>query len=54
MDYYFYNAPVQAAVTLSCNHRAIEGQINHLKMIKRQIFGWARLDLLTQGFLLAA
>jgi transposase len=32
----------------------VEGQINRLTMLKRQMFGRAKLDLLQQHFLLAA
>jgi transposase len=32
----------------------IEGQINRLKLLKRQMFGRARLDRLARRFLLAA
>jgi transposase len=45
---------VQAAVTLPWSQGPIEGQINRLKMLKRQMFGRARLDLLARRFLLAA
>ena len=31
----------------------VEGHINRLKMLKRQMFGRARLDLLSRRFLLA-
>jgi transposase len=47
-------AAVQAAVTLPWNQGPIEGHINRLKMLKRQMFGRARLDLLARRFLLAA
>jgi transposase len=47
-------AAVKAGVTLPWSQRPIEGQINRLKMLKRQMFGRARLDLLAQRFLLAA
>jgi transposase len=47
-------AAVQAAVTLPWSQGPIEGQINRLKMLKRQMFGRARLDLLARRFLLAA
>jgi transposase len=47
-------AAVQAAVTLPWSQAPIEGQINRLKLLKRQMFGRARLDLLAQRFLLAA
>jgi transposase len=32
----------------------VEGHINRLKMLKRSMFGRAKLDLLSQRFLLAA
>jgi transposase len=47
-------AAVQAAGTLPWSQGPIEGQINRLKMLKRQMFGRARLDLLARRFLLAA
>jgi transposase len=47
-------AAVQAAVTLPWSQGPIEGQINRLKMLKRQMFGRACLDLLARRFLLAA
>jgi transposase len=47
-------AAVQTAVTLPWSQRPIEGQINRLKMLKRQMFGRARLDLVARRFLLAA
>jgi transposase len=45
---------VQAAVTLPWSQGPIEGQINRLKMLKRHMYGRARLDLLARRFLLAA
>jgi transposase len=45
---------VQAAVTLPWSQGPIEGQINRLKMLKRQMFGRATLDLLARRFLLVA
>jgi len=47
-------AAVQAAVTLPWSQGPIEGHINRLKMLKRQMFGRARLDLLARRFLLVA
>jgi len=44
---------VKAGITLSTSNGPVEGQINRLKMIKRQMFGRAGLDLLTRRFLLA-
>jgi len=32
----------------------VEGQINRLKMLKRSMFGRAKIDLLSQRFLRAA
>jgi transposase len=46
-------AAVQAAVTLPWSQGPIEGHITRLKMLKRQMFGRARIDLLAQRFLLA-
>ena len=45
---------VRAAVSLSWSNGPVEGQINRLKMIKRQMYGRANLDLLGRRFLLAA
>jgi transposase len=47
-------ATVQAAVTLPWSQGPIEGHINRLKMLKRQMLGRASLDLLARRFLLAA
>jgi transposase len=47
-------AAVQAGVTFPWSQGPIEGHISRLKMLKRQMFGRARLDLLAQRFLLAA
>jgi transposase len=47
-------AAVQAAVTLPWSQGPIEGHITRLKMLKRHIYGRARLDLLARRFLLAA
>jgi transposase len=47
-------AAVQAAVTLPWSQGPIEGQINRLKLLKRQMFGRAHVDLLARRFLLAA
>jgi transposase len=44
---------VKAGVTLPWNSGPVEGHINRLKMLKRQMFGRARLDLLRCRFLLA-
>jgi transposase len=45
---------VKAAVTLPWSQGPTEGHINRLKMLKRQMFGRATLDLLARRFLLAA
>jgi transposase len=47
-------AAVRAAVTLPWSTGQVEGQINRLKTIKRQMYGRAKLDLLGRRFLLAA
>jgi transposase len=48
------HAAVKAGVTLPWSQGPIEGQINRLKMLKRQMLGRVRLDLLARRFLLAA
>ena len=45
---------VRAAVELAWSNGQVEGQINRLKTIKRQMYGRASLDLLGRRFLLAA
>jgi transposase len=47
-------AAVQAAATLPWSQGPIEGHINRLKLLKRHMYGRARLDLLARRFLLAA
>jgi transposase len=47
------NAAVKAGVTLPWSTSPVEGHINRLKMLKRQMFGRARLDLLSRRFLRA-
>ena len=47
-----YNA-VKAGVTLLTSNGPVEGHINRLKMLKRQMYGRAKLDLLERRFLLA-
>jgi transposase len=44
---------VKAGVTLPWSTGPVEGHINRLKMLKRQMFGRARLDLLGRRFVLA-
>jgi transposase len=46
-------AAVKAGVTLPWSQGPIEGHINRLKRLKRQMFGRARLALLSRRFLLA-
>jgi transposase len=46
-------AAIKAGVTLPWSTSPVEGHINRLKMLKRQMFGRARLDLLSRRFLLA-
>ena len=43
-------AAVKAGVTLPWSSGPVEGHINRLKMVKRQMFGRARLDLLSRRF----
>jgi transposase len=47
-------AAVKAGVTLPWSTSPVEGHINRLKMLKRQMFGRARLDLLSRRFILAS
>ena len=37
---------VQAGLTLTWNNGVVEGHVNRLKLIKRKMFGRAKLDLL--------
>jgi transposase len=46
-------AAVKAGVTLPWSTGPVEGHINRLKMLKRQMFGRARLDLLSRRFVRA-
>jgi len=46
-------AAVKAGVTLPWSTGPVEGHINRLKMLKRQMFGRAHLDLLGHRFLRA-
>jgi transposase len=46
-------AAVQAGVTLPWSSGPVEGHINRLKMVKRHMFGRARLDLLSRRFIRA-
>lgn len=45
---------VKAGVTLPWSHGPVEGHMNRLNTLKRQMCGRANLDLLQQRFLLAA
>lgn len=47
-------AAVEAGVTLAVSNGQVEGQINHLKMLKRQMYGRAGIDLLSRRLLLAS
>ena len=47
-------AAVRAGVAMAWSNGPTEGQVNRLKTIKRQMYGRANLDLLSQRFLLAA
>jgi transposase len=42
---------IKAGVTLPWSNGPVEGHINRLKMLKRQMFGRAKIDLLSQRFL---
>ncbi|MRH90271.1 hypothetical protein GFY24_23000 [Nocardia sp. SYP-A9097] len=44
---------VTAGLTLPWNSGAVEGHVNRIKMIKRQIFGRAKPDLLRKRILLS-
>ena len=48
------NVAVRAAVTEPWSSGQAEGQINRLKLIKRQSYGRASLDLLKRRLVLAA
>lgn len=45
---------VKAEVTLAISNGQVEGQINRLKMLKRQMYGRAGFDLLRRRVLLAS
>ncbi len=47
-------AAVEAALTWDWSNGQTEGQINRLKVLKRQMYGRAKLDLLRRRFLRAA
>lgn len=44
---------VTAGLTLPWNSGAVEGHVNRIKMLKRQMFGRAKPDLLRKRVLLA-
>jgi transposase len=44
-------AAVKASMRLPWSNGPVEGQINRLKMLKRSMFGRAKIDLLSQRFL---
>ena len=46
-------AAIKAGITLRWSNGPVEGQINRLKMLKRQMFGRAHFDLLSRRFVLA-
>jgi transposase len=45
---------VTQGLTSRWNSGPVEGRVNHIKMIKRQMFGWAGLPLLRKRVLLTA
>ncbi|MDH6711404.1 transposase [Kitasatospora sp. MAA19] len=45
---------VMAGLTLRWNSGPVEGHVNRIKMLKRQMFGRAKLDLLRKRVLLAS
>ena len=47
-------AAVKAALTLPWSNGPVEGHVNKLKVLKRQMYGRAKLDLLRKRFLYAA
>jgi transposase len=47
-------AAVQAGLTLHWSSGPVEGNINRVKLIKRQMFGRAKFDLLRKRVLLAS
>lgn len=44
---------VTAGLTLPWNSGPVEGQVNRIKMLKRQMFGRAKTDLLRKRILLS-
>ena len=47
-------AAVRPALSLGWSNGQLEGQVNRLKTLKRQMYGRAKFDLLRERFLLAA
>ena len=47
-------ASIQAALTTGWSNGQTEGHVNRLKLLKRQMYGRARFDLLRRRFLLAS
>jgi transposase len=47
-------AAVRAAMTYQWSNGMVEGHVNRLKLIKRQMYGCAKFDLLRARVLLAA
>lgn len=45
---------VKASMTFPWSNGPVEGQINRLKMLKRQMYGRASLDLLSRRFIRTA
>lgn len=45
---------VKAGLTLSVSNGPVEGHINRLKMLKRQMYGRGGIELLSRRFLLAS
>jgi transposase len=45
---------VRAALATPWSNGQVEGQVNRLKMLKRQMYGRAKFDLLRKRFLLAS
>jgi transposase len=44
-------AAIRAAISSSWSNRQTEGQVNRLKLLKRQMYGRAKFDLLSFRFL---
>uniref|UniRef100_UPI0031FBEABE transposase n=1 Tax=Sphaerothrix gracilis TaxID=3151835 RepID=UPI0031FBEABE len=44
---------IRAALTLEVSNGPVEGQVNRLKMIKRQMYGRAGLELLRKRLILS-